>query len=407
MGRADAAPLLPVQSSDGADAARSALVRNRVLLVLVVAALGAAFSLAFVTHAPNRLLSGRAISLLSASSGLQAIALVPGLALLATPFLPQGRVVHALTAAAAAAFVVALWWLAGANAAALAAEAPPAARTSLGSGFWLLLLCAVLAFIDSMRRLGPRPATGILAGGAVLGALVLLGANGSLDALSLAKEYALRRDEFATALGRHVVIVLAALVPTVLIGTSLGLLAHRRKQVAASLFSVLNLIQTIPSIALFGLLIAPLSGLASVFPAVAQFGISGIGLAPAVIALIFYSLLPIVRNTVEGLAGVPPSAIEAARAMGMTRRQIFWRVQTPLAAPVFLSGLRITLVQAIGLAAVAALIGAGGLGSIMFEGVFANAADLTLLGAAPVILLAVAADAVLRLAESWTERTPA
>jgi osmoprotectant transport system permease protein len=409
MGRADAAQLLPVQSSDGADTAHRAraFVRNRVLLVLVAAALGAAFALAFVTHAPNRLLSGRAISLLSASSGSQALALVPGLILLATPFLPQGRTVHALTAAAAAAFIVALCWLAGANAAALAAEAPPAARTSLGSGFWLLLLCAALALIDSMRRLDPRPATGILAGGAVLGALVLLGANGSLDALSLAKEYALRRDEFAAALGRHVVIVLAALVPTVLIGTPLGLLAYRRKQVGASLFPVLNLIQTIPSIALFGLLIAPLSGLASVLPGLARFGISGIGLAPAVIALIFYSLLPIVRNTVEGLAGVSPAAIEAARAMGMTRRQIFWRVQAPLAAPVFLAGLRITLVQAIGLAAVAALIGAGGLGSIMFEGVFANAADLTLLGAAPVILLAVAADAVLRLAESWTKRTPA
>jgi osmoprotectant transport system permease protein len=137
--------------------------------------------------------------------------------------------------------------------------------------------------------------------------------------------------------------------------------------------------------------------LAALVPALARAGIGGIGLAPAVIALIFYSLLPIVRNTVEGLAGVSAAAIEAARAMGMTRRQIFWRVELPLAAPVFLSGLRITTVQAIGLTAVAALIGAGGLGSIMFEGVFANAPDLTMLGAIPVIVLAVIADALFRV----------
>jgi osmoprotectant transport system permease protein len=117
-------------------------------------------------------------------------------------------------------------------------------------------------------------------------------------------------------------------------------------------------------------------------------------------------LLPIVRNTVEGLAGVSPAALEAARAMGMTRGEIFWRVELPLASPVFLSGLRITTVQAIGLAAVAALIGAGGLGAIMFEGVFANAPDLTMLGALPVILLAVTADTLLRLLTAIAERQP-
>jgi osmoprotectant transport system permease protein len=116
--------------------------------------------------------------------------------------------------------------------------------------------------------------------------------------------------------------------------------------------------------------------------------------------------LPVVRNTVEGLAGVSRAAIEAAQAMGMTRQQIFWRVELPLALPVFLTGLRITTVQAIGLAAVAALIGAGGLGAIMFQGVFANALDLTMLGAVPVILLAVMADALLRLLTLYAERQP-
>lgn len=408
MAWAGAAPLPALEDEDqGSTGLRRSVPANRVLFVLALAACGAAVGLAFVTHAPNRLVSGRAISLSAAASDLQMLALLPALVLLAGPFLPPRRAVNALVAAAAAGTIVALWWLAGATAEMLAVGAPAAARTSLGAGFWVLQLCAALALVDSLRRLGAGPATGIAVGGALAATIALLGGTGALDALSLIKEYVMRRDEFAAALMRHVVIVGAAIAPTVLIGVPLGILAHRRKNVAAVLFPALNLIQTIPSIALFGLLMAPLAGLAALFPGLARAGISGIGLAPAVIALVFYSLLPITRNTVEGLAGVPAAAIEAARAMGMTARQIFWRVELPLAAPVFLAGLRITLVQAVGLAAVAALIGAGGLGSIMFQGVFANAPDLTLLGALPVIVLAVAADALLRLLESGVRRTAA
>src|SRR3546814_7632231 len=127
-------------------------------------------------------------------------------------------------------------------------------------------------------------------------------------------------------------------------------------------------------------------------PWLAEIGVSGVGMTPAVVALSLYCLLPIVRNTSAGLAGVAPSVVEAARGMGMTPRQIFLRIEVPLALPVFLSGLRITLIQAIGLAVVAALIGAGGLGSIMFQGLFANALDLVLLGALPTILIAVVVD---------------
>jgi osmoprotectant transport system permease protein len=130
----------------------------------------------------------------------------------------------------------------------------------------------------------------------------------------------------------------------------------------------------------------------------AALGISGIGLAPAVIALVLYSLLPIVRNTTEGLSSVSPAAIESAHGIGMTPGQVFWRIEAPLALPVFLSGLRIATVQAIGLTAVAALIGAGGLGTMMFQGLFANAHDLVLLGALPIIALALTTDTLLKLA---------
>jgi osmoprotectant transport system permease protein len=193
----------------------------------------------------------------------------------------------------------------------------------------------------------------------------------------------------------------------VLVGAPLGLMAQRRKRLRAALFPALNLVQTIPSIALFGLLIAPLSALAGLAPGLAALGVSGVGVTPAIIALVLYSLLPVVRNTTSGLDAVPAAAIEAARGIGMTRRQILVAVEIPLALPVFLSGLRIATVQAVGLVAVAALIGAGGLGAIMFQGLFADALDLVLLGAVPIILLALAADALLGLASGLGRRRPA
>jgi osmoprotectant transport system permease protein len=380
------------------------MIRDRVALVLCAAGVFACFALAFVTHAPNRLVSGQAVSLLDAVAGVRVLALLPGLILLAAPFLPQTRATDAAMAVAASTFLVALWWLAGAHAAVLAETAPPAARTSLGAGFWVLAACAALALIDAVQRLDLAPVSGLVVGAAMAAAIAVLGASGALDQLSIVKEYAGRREVIAGAVARHIVIVLAALLPTVALGVPLGVLAYRRGAVASATFPILNIVQTIPSIALFAILMSPLSGLAALFPGLAALGISGIGLAPAVVALIAYSLLPIVRNVVEGLAGVSPAAVEAARGVGMTPGQIFWRVQLPLALPVFLSGLRITTVQAIGLTAVAALIGAGGLGSVMFQGLFANALDLTMLGAVPVILLAVTADALLRLLAAYAER---
>jgi osmoprotectant transport system permease protein len=381
--------------------------RNPVLLLLVLVGLAGALDLAFLTHAPNRLLSGRSISLAAALGSGGLLPLIPGVVLLAGPFLPQRRLVHGIVALAAATFLLALLWLAGSVAAAFAAASAPAARTSFGGGFWVLFLGTALALVDAIRRLGLGPAVRLLVALSVAGAILVLAVAGALDQLAIAKEFVARRASLAEAFARHVLIVMAALVPTVALGLPLGILAQRRRGFRAALFPVLNLVQTIPSIALFGLLIAPLSALATLVPALGARGIGGVGVAPAVIALILYSLLPIVRNTVEGIDGVPPAAVDAARGIGMTRAQIIWRIILPLALPVLLSGLRIAAVQAVGLAAVAALIGAGGLGAIMFEGLFADALDLVLLGALPVVLLALAVDVSLRSAAARLRRSVA
>ena len=365
-------------------------VHNRVLAVLVLAGLAAALGLAFLTQAPNRLVTGTGIRWSEVLVGSRAAVLVPALALFAGVFLPPSRRLLILRALAAMALLVGWVALAGDAATGIAATATPLARTSLGGGFWVLCTLSALALADALQRLQLRPLWRLLAGAAVLLPIAALAGSGALDALSLLKEYRNRQDVFDAALLRHLQIVACTLVPTLLIGVPLGLAAFRSAALARPLFAVLGLIQTVPSIALFGLLIGPLALLAAAAPGL---GLSGIGLVPAVIALTLYSLLHVARSTCAGLGQVPLPVIEAATGMGLTRAQIFWKVQTPIALPLLLSGLRVCTVQTIGMAVNAALIGAGGFGALMFQGLASSALDLVLLGVIPVVALAVVADA--------------
>lgn len=373
--------------------------RRAHLLLLALAATGL-LALAFVTHARNRLLSGRPVRLPDAAvlAGSVPCALAAvGVLLLAVPLVRPSRAAWGLALAGGAMAAAGLAWMAGAAATALAQNGSASARTSLGAGVWLALLCVLLAGGEAVRGLRLRSLAASGAGLALLAPLALLIAFGALSDLSILREYAAQRVMFADLLLRHVWLVMGALLPTLLIGIPLGVAAWGRAGVRRAAFPVLNIVQTIPSIALFGLLMAPLAGLAAVVPLLGRLGVGGVGPAPAVIALVLYSLLPVVRSTVAGLEGVPEPVRDAARGMGMTPRAIFWRVDVPLALPVLIAGLRVTAVQAVGLAAVAALIGAGGLGAIMFQGLFANAQDLVLLGAVPVILLALAVDFAFRI----------
>jgi osmoprotectant transport system permease protein len=379
--------------------------RNDVILVLFAAGVVALLAGGFVSVAPNRLLSGRPIGLFAAADmRLAAAIVVGGLLLLAISVMPANRGLQRVAAVLAGALFLLVLAAAGNAAASLAAGAPALARVSLGAAFWVLIGTAALALIDALQRAGSGAGERLLAAAALAGAVVLMAHAGQFDALSLAREYRTRHDLFAAALVRHVVLVGAAVGPAVLIGLPLGVAAARRPPLQGPLFGFLNLLQTIPSIALFGMLLVPLSAVAAALPMLAALGIGGIGPAPAVIALILYGLLPVVRNTLAGIAGVDPGVIDAASGMGMTRRQLFWRIELPLALPLLIAGLRIVTVQAIGLAVVAALIGAGGLGSFVFEGLGQYAADLVLLGALPAILLALAADFLLQMLSTLTTR---
>ncbi len=373
------------------------IVRNQVLLVLAIIAAVAALTSGFVVLAPNRLISGRPIVLWSAVGGGWTIGFaVLGALLLAASLSPPARTLHVGVALIAGLLLLLTLAAAGHAAGALAAGAGPAARISLGGAFWLIASCAGLAVVDALQRLGAGPARRVLAVVAMGGGIAVLAVAGVFDELSIVREYAGRRQLFAEALLRHVALVAGSVGPALAIGFPLGIAAVRVPRVQGLLFAVLNMLQTIPSIALFGLLIMPLSALATAVPWLAALGVGGIGPAPAVVALVLYALLPIVRNTAAGLAGVDRAVIDAARGMGLTRHQLFWQIELPLALPVLLAGLRIVVVQTIGLAVVAALIGAGGLGTFVFEGLGQYALDLVLLGALPAIFLALAADFVLQ-----------
>jgi osmoprotectant transport system permease protein len=381
-------------------------LRNPVLFTLVLAACTAALSSGFVAVAPNRLVSGRAVALWVAAPAL-ATAGVAALAtaLLAASFSTPSRRLHCGVVLSAAALLLLILLALGTAAHRIAIAAPPAARVAPGAAFWVVAVAAMLALGDALQRLGAGPAARLAVGGAAIGGVLALALFGCFDALSIAREYQSYRGVFADALLRHVVLVAGAVGPALAIGFPLGIGVAKYPRWQDPVFAVLNTLQTIPSIALFGLLIAPLSALANAVPALAALGIAGIGMAPAIIALVLYALLPVVRSTAAGLAGVDPAVIDAARGMGMTPQQSLWRVELPLALPVLLAGLRIVVVQAIGLAVVAALIGAGGLGTFVFEGLGQYAVDLVLLGALPAIFLAFAADFVLQAVAAALRRT--
>ena len=192
-------------------------------------------------------------------------------------------------------------------------------------------------------------------------------------------------------LGQHIGLVAISIAIAALIGLPLGVLVARHPAWRRPVLGLANVFQTIPSLALFGLLIP----------------VFGIGAWTAISALVVYALLPIVRNTYVGITGVDPAVREAGRGMGMTEGELLRLVELPLAAGVILTGVRIATVVSVGIATIAAAIGAGGLGVYIFRGVATVDNTLILAGAVPAALLALLADAVLGFVERrlvWRQR---
>ncbi|WP_423068574.1 ABC transporter permease [Devosia sp. CN2-171] len=361
--------------------------------VLIAAIALVASFMPFAAFRANRIVLGESKSILGALPGWEAAILILALvgcivlALLKTPTLWR--------LAASLAMLALLFVAIGHAATNLTPPGDRIARVSPGGGFWLLVFAFALLAADAIARLKLMPWTriAVLVGVAAFFAVLL--ASGTLNDVSVLREYFNRGETFWREAETHVALALGSLFAATIVGVPVGILCHRSDTLRAPVLNVLNIIQTIPSIALFGLLIAPLAWVAANIPGASALGISGIGAAPAMVALFGYSLLPVVANTVVGLESVPPAADDAAKGMGMTDWQRLVGVQFPLAFPVILTGIRIVLVQNIGLATIAALIGGGGFGVFVFQGVAQTAMDLVLLGAVPTVALAFAAAVVL------------
>jgi osmoprotectant transport system permease protein len=212
--------------------------------------------------------------------------------------------------------------------------------------------------------------------------------------MELARFYGRHPTELLLLVGQHLYLVVVSTGVAVAIGVPLGVLLTRRPAWRGPVLGLANLFQTIPSLALFGFLI-PLPF------------IGGIGATTALVALVVYALLPIVRNTYTGIAGVDPAVREAGRGMGLTDWQLLTLVELPLGLGVVLAGIRVATVVSVGTATIAAAIGAGGLGVYIFRGVAMVNDTLIFAGALPAALMALAADGLLGLAErrlAWRAR---
>ena len=372
-------------------------------LLTAVGAAALAF-LPFIVFKHNRILPGDPLGMFAALPATVAYACLATLIVAAGTALGAG---HAkLRVAVALLGIVVVAFAAATAGNVLTPHGNRVVRVAPGAGCWLLLAILVLMATDAIARLRPRPLTRVLLLAACTMGAGLALAHGSFDQLSVMREYAVNADRFARELRAHLWLALGSLGAALIVALPLGVLCHRAPRLRAGTLAALNMIQTIPSIALFGILMAPLAALAAAVPLAAQLGIRGIGAAPAVIALFLYSLLPIVANTVVGLKRVSPAAVEAARGMGMTDGQVLARIELPLALPVILTGVRIVLVQNMGMVTIAALIGAGGLGAFVFQGIGQTAIDLVLLGAIPTVALAFAASVLLDALAENLDRVP-
>lgn len=362
---------------------------------LVFAVLGVlGLVLPFVQFKPNRIAAGQGVALPWGLDTGWAIAMGLGavLTLACLRRVPDGL----RLAGAGIGLVVSIVML-GLVAQALSQTGGRLARVSPASGFWLLLLAFALMATDALARLRPgltMRAALILA--LVLGVVAVL-SSGVLDQVSVLREYATRREGFVAQARAHLVLAFGSTGLALLVGLPLGIALHQAPRWRLPVLAGLNVLQTIPSLALFGVMIPLLAWLAATLPMLRAMGLSGIGMVPALTALFLYALLPIVSNTVSGLSAVPARVRDAAAGLGMTPVQMLGQVMLPLALPSLLAGLRIVLVQNIGLAVIAGLIGGGGFGTFVFQGLNQNAMDLVLLGTLPTIAMALLAGAVMDL----------
>lgn len=188
-----------------------------------------------------------------------------------------------------------------------------------------------------------------------------------------------RKDTIMERTMEHFYIIIIAMIISIIIGVMVGIFITHNKRLAGIILNIANVMMTIPSLALFSILIP----------------IMGIGKAPAITGLVLYTQLPIIRNVYTGIMNIDPSIIEAATGMGLSGRKIMWNIKLPLAFPVIMAGIRTAVVMGIGIGAIASYIGAGGLGDFIFQGINRSNEKMIIIGAVMVSLITIVTDKAL------------
>ena len=385
-----------VRAFRGSDSGRAAAI------LAAIAFLASLYGLPLLRLAANRLVVGDPV-FAGESFGME-IHAAAGLTVAAT-LIFGGRRADLGGAGAVTLLLTAFALLAlglGSTATDLISGEPPAARASLASGAWFAFAFLAVALAIAVGRAG-LPWLGAVSLGGVLVFLIVAGRSGAFDGLSLAVELRARRDTLLAATLQHGLLSGGALVLGAL---GAGLLAlWRRAQGFVAM--VVGGIQVVPAVALLGALVALASGLLHALPALRAAGLSALGPFPALVGIAAYLLLPLWRGLTLALRAPDAATLDAATALGLTPAQILARVRLPIGAPILIGALRVAAVQSIGLATLGALVGAGGLGQIVFEGMAQFAPDLILLGAIPVIALSLAVESGLSRAEGAARRRSA
>ncbi|WP_430910614.1 ABC transporter permease [Methylobacterium sp. sgz302541] len=281
----------------------------------------------------------------------------------------------------------------------LDAGRPAAARVALAAGAWTALAALSGALVLAGRRAGcRRPGMILLAGFAV--AIVAAGRAGLLDGVSLMEEFRARQATLRSALIEHLLLAGGALALAVVA----VLLSSPWRRLRAGVDLLAGGVQVVPAVALLAAMTALVSALLKAFPALREAGLSALGPVPALLAVAAYLILPLWRGLAAALRAPDPAVLDAARALGLSPRETLVQVRLPIGAPALIGALRVASVQAIGLATLGALVGAGGLGRIVFDGMAQFAPDLILLGAMPVVGLSLAVEGVLSALEDRVRR---
>ncbi len=371
-------------------------IKDKTLLLLSSIGAAAFVFMALVEVKPNRISQGIKYSSFKFLGILGAIILILWVILMALSFYDKKNkniIVFIFTSI----LIITIFWSLQSNTGRYI-NGSTAARISLSSGFYIQIFCTYMLFSTYTGRVEEYKIIIWISTLVIIGTLSYLMITGAFNDLSLIKEYRIKKTQFYDNLRIHAILTFGAVISGIIIAVPLGFLAYSKKKLEDKIMLPLSIIETIPSLSLFGILLIPLSGLGKL-PFFDAIGVSGIGWAPAYIALTLYTLLPIGRNTLTGFYSVNKNIIEAAQGMGMSKVQVLNRIELPLAFPVIFTGIRIAFIQTIGGAVLAGLVGGGGMGTFVFLGLGEASPDLILLGVLPIVFFTILLDLILKAFE--------